>query len=238
MININNVIVMINDFLNSITNERDFPYYNNNPKISKTGWLTLLFSVPISLIGYFLIGNYSEFIGGIVFCSLMLIPLLYFSNWNYKLIFHKLTRKEIYLAILLFMGYIIYAMIISSFLELSGVHLPSDDGSLAVSVEMIISLIFSIMGEELLKFIPLMFLMRFFYKYSERRDVSLVFSSVIVLMGFGLLHYNGSIISVLLLQGLGSIFELYGYIKTKNLFVPYLTHLLTDVLLMSTMLLF
>jgi hypothetical protein len=39
-----------------------------------------------------------------------------------------------------------------------------------------------------------------------------------------------TLVSVLLLQGLGSFFEMYGYIKTKNLFVPYISHLLTDLI--------
>jgi len=39
--------------------------------------------------------------------------------------------------------------------------------------------------------------------------------------------------SVLLMQGLGSIFEFYGYIKTKNVFISYITHLLTDVFIFA-----
>ena len=58
-----------------------------------------------------------------------------------------------------------------------------------------------------------------------------IVSSVIVLIGFGLIHYdypNNTIYSILLLQGLGTVFELYGYLKTKNIFVPYISHILTD----------
>lgn len=36
---------------------------------------------------------------------------------------------------------------------------------------------------------------------------------------------------MLLLQGLESLFELYGYIKTKNLLALYLSHLLTDTMI-------
>ena len=92
---------------------------------------------------------------------------------------------------------------------------------------------------ELVKFIPLMFLMRFVYKYTSNRKLAIVVSTAIVLIFFGLLHYDPEvtpILSVLLIQGLGSIFELYGYIKTKNIFVPYLCHLLTDGLIFFMML--
>ena len=54
---------------------------------------------------------------------------------------------------------------------------------------------------------------------------------IIVLVFFAFLHYDPSstsIASVLLLQGLGSLVEMYGYAKTKNLLVPYMSHLFTD----------
>ena len=87
------------------------------------------------------------------------------------------------------------------------------------------------MGEELLKFIPLMFLMRVVYKFSNNLKLAVVISVTIVLIVFGLIHYwppSNTLVSVLLLQGLGSMFEMYGYIKTKNIFVPYISHFLTD----------
>ena len=87
------------------------------------------------------------------------------------------------------------------------------------------------MGEELLKFIPLMLLLRIFYKYSNNRKLSIALSTAIVMMGFGFLHYAPgytTMISALALQGFGTIFEMYGYLKTKNIFVPYISHILTD----------
>ena len=79
-----------------------------------------------------------------------------------------------------------------------------------------------------------MFLMRLVYKFTDNLKISVAVSTAIVLLGFGLLHYappTNTIVSVLLLQGLGSLFEMYGYLKTKNLFVPYISHLLTDAVM-------
>ena len=89
------------------------------------------------------------------------------------------------------------------------------------------------MGEELIKFIPFIFFLRLFYKYSNNRKLSVVVSMILVMAFFGLLHAmdTKSILSVLLLQGAGSIFEFYGYIKTKNILISYITHLCTDVFL-------
>ena len=224
---------MMKNIIN-IENNRDFPFYNKNPHISLGVWVIILLSVLISFIGYIYIASYSEFWGSIFFCGAMLIPLLYFSNWNYNLLFSKPTKNEVKLAFLMFLGYIIYALIMGNVLDIFGFIGSGEEIAASISWETVISLVFSMMGEELLKFIPLMFFMRLFYKLSERRNFSMFLSSIIVLTTFGLLHYtfDESIIMPLMLQGVGSIFELYGYLKTKNLFVPYLSHLFTDAFIM------
>lgn len=211
---------------------RDFPFYRHNPRISKSGWFLLLLSVPIAYLIYALAGEVSEIIGSILFCLVMLIPLLYFSGWDYSLMFRKPTKNEIILGVLLFAGYMIYSLAVGSVLDMVGLGgVPETAEAMGINIESTVGLIFSMMGEELLKFIPLMFLMRVVYKFSNNLKLSVVISVTLVLAGFGLLHYyppSNTLASVLLLQGLGSLFEMYGYLKTKNLFVPYISHFLTD----------
>ena len=222
--------LIINDNM-KFDETRDFPYYRNNPRISKKGWIVVLLSIPFSYIMYSLISLESEFIGSLAFCLLLLIPLLYFSDWDYSLLFQKPTKNEIILAFLMFLGYMAYSTVVGIILDSTGVGGSGLANSLSINLESIVSLVFSMMGEELLKFIPLMFFMRLFYKYTNNRNLSLAISSVIILISFGMLHYEppySTLISVLALQGFGSMFELYGYIRTKNLLVPYLSHLLTD----------
>lgn len=224
---------LLRDIMRFLTfdDSRDFPYYNHNPKISKGAWIVLIFSIFISFLLYGIILLFSEFIASIVFCFGMLIPLLYYSNWNYSLIFRKPTKNEILLGILMFIGYMIYAIIVGYILDFYGLSGAGViDESFNVTIETLASLIFSMMGEELVKFIPLMFFMRLIFKFTDNRKLSIGMSTIIVLIGFGLLHYGegSTLASVLLLQGAGSIFEMYGYLKTKNLFVPYISHFLTD----------
>ena len=215
---------------------RDFPFYRHNPRISSGGWLLLILSVPVALLVYALVGFESEIIASVLFCLIMLIPLLYFSKWDYSLMFRKPTKNEIILAILRFAGYMIYALCLGSVLDmvgLGGVEASSAE-EVGVTIQSTVGLLFSMMAEELLKFIPLMFLMRLVYKFTDNLKISVAVSTALVLLGFGLLHYappTNTIVSVLLLQGLGSLFEMYGYLKTKNLFVPYISHLLTDAVM-------
>ena len=45
------------------------------------------------------------------------------------------------------------------------------------------------------------------------------------------------LIYAVFIQGFGSIFEFYGYIKTKNIIVPFLSHLFTDEFILLMVLL-
>ena len=218
--------------------ERDFPYYRHNPRISKGAWFVLLLLIPLSYILYILF-SFDELLSSIIFCMVLLIPLLYFSNWDYRLIFHKPTKNEIILAVLMFVIYMVYSIAMASALEMFNL-LPVDETPLNLNIISLVSLFFSMMGEELLKFIPLMFFMRVFFKYTNKRNLSFVSSMVIVLIFFAFLHFDPSstsIASVLLLQGVGSLVEMYGYAKTKNLLVPYISHLLTDGFVLTIILL-
>lgn len=219
---------------------RDFPYYRHNPRIEKMDWIILLLTIPISFFVYGIVAIESETIGSILFVLILLLPLMYFSNWDFSLLFHKPTKSEIKLAVMLFVGYMIYAILVGEVLEVFGQASAATGDYLGVSWEMLFSLVFSMLAEELVKFIPLMFFMRLVFKYTNNRKLSIVVASIIVLVFFGMLHYDPQVtplLSVLIIQGFGSIFEIYGYVKTKNIFVPYLSHLFTDALIFLLMLL-
>ena len=214
----------------------DFPCYRHNPKVSKFGWIVLFFAI---FVGYLLQLIPNVILGGFLFFMVPLVALLYYLNWDVKAIFRKPAAKEVGLAVLLFVGYIIYCIVIGTVLDafsLSGSEIVSKS---YVTIELLASLIFSLMGEELLKLIPFLFFMRLVYKYSNNRKLSVIVALLIVIACFGLLHVADmkSIVSVLLMQGLGSMFEFYGYIKTKNVLIPYITHLCTDAFIFIIILL-
>ena len=210
---------------------RDFPFYNENPRMSKIGWFVLLISVVLSYCTYHYISFPNEILSSIVFLLIMLVPLLYFSNWDYSLFFKKPTGDELILAVLMFLAFFAYSLVMTNFLASSG--MPNMDGS-SEGIVNIVGLIFSMMAEELVKFIPLMFLLRVLFKYTSNRKLSIMLSSAVTLVFFGLIHLEPgvSIISVLLIQGLGSIFHLYAYLKTKNLITSYIAHLMTDAIVL------
>lgn len=140
------------------------------------------------------------------------------------------SRKDIALAVALFIGYILYSMLMEMILKQFGIVSPGTVSPESINIMTMFTSIFSLMGEEFLKFIPFMFFLRVIYKFSNNRKLSVIISVAIIMIMFASLHaYNSTmLIFALFIQGFGSIFEFYGYIKTKNIFIPYLSHLFTD----------
>ncbi|MBO6111085.1 MAG: hypothetical protein J6P12_09540 [Methanobrevibacter sp.] len=160
-------------------------------------------------------------------------------KWDYRAIFRMPSRKDILLAVALFVGYMIYAIIMGEILGYFGVVSPGTVDFNSMDAMKLITSIFSLMGEEFIKFIPFMFFLRVIYKFSNNRKLSVIISVALVMVMFAFLHaYNPiMLIFALFIQGFGSIFEFYGYIKTKNIWISYLTHILTDEFIFIIMLL-
>ena len=204
----------------------DFPFYNKNPYISQWGWIVLFFALFIG----FLLSLSSKIYISIIGCIVLIVPVLYFLKWDYKAIFRMLSRRDILLVVALFAGYMIYSIVIGEVLNGVGIVSNGTVDSQSLDVMMMISSIFTILGEEFIKFIPFMFFLRVFYKYTNKRKLSVIISVALIMLMFASMHAYNPIMFIfaLCIQGLGSIFEFYGYIKTKNIMVPYLCHLLTD----------
>ncbi len=205
----------------------DFPFYNKNPYIPKWGWVVLFVAFIVGTILAVISGNLPFIILG---CIVFIVPVLYFLKWDYKAIFRMPSRKDLVLIVALFVGYIVYGMVMEMILKQFGIVSPGTMGSEPVTIMTLVTSIFSLMGEEFFKFIPFIFFLRVIYKLSNNRKLSVIISVAIIMVMFACFHaYNPTmLIFALFIQGFGSIFEFYGYIKTKNILVPYLTHLLTD----------
>ena len=221
------------DYFKFENKDLDFPVYKKNPYIPKSGWIVLIIAMIVGFLMQGLSGN--EMIDSILFCFIVLVPLLYYLKWDFKALFQKPKAKEIGLAVALFAGYLIYSYTVGSVLDYFSLTGTSTLEGISITWASIPPLLFSLMGEELIKLIPFLLFLRIFYKYSNNRKLSIVAAMLLVMVFFAMLHLMDlkSLPSVLLMQGLGSIFEFYGYIKTKNVFISYITHLLTDVFIFA-----
>ena len=117
-------------------------------------------------------------------------------------------------------------------LQFLGVPLAHDSAiATNFSISFIVGLFFQLMGEEFFKVFILLIVMYLVYKFSRNRDLALGLGIVVTLFAFGISHMGayGSLLQVLLIQGIGTIFNLYAYMKTKNIVVSYIIHVMIDL---------
>lgn len=213
------------DYFEFEDKDKDFPVYDDNPPISVKGWILLFLAFLLGLV--FILESLED--AGIKACIVLIIPVLYLLNWDYGLIFQKPKNKDILLALGLFVGYILYSVLLFNIFANHNAPLGGP-----VTFMSLPPLIFSLMAEEFIKFIPFIFFLTVSYKYSHDRKLSILISTLLIMIFFACIHsFNWELfISAIFFQGIGSIFEIFGYIKTKNLLIPYITHLCTDVFFM------
>lgn len=209
----------------------DFPFYKDN--ISNDRWLALILGFLIPTILLFV----KLPISGLVFQILMfVVPTLafvYASKGDFSLILKKPMKKDILLIICLVIlefAYTILIVTIGNSLFGQDIFVTHSAVMSFTSVQ-IIAVFFQLFGEELIKFMVFIILFAVLMKYSDNRKVSIVVATVLMIIYFGLIHYNaysGRIVQILLMQGLGSIFIVFAYLKTKNIFVSYMCHVIID----------
>ena len=226
-------MVNLKEKMNIIKMGKDIPFYNNIPKLSKWDWTILTGSVLL-LIGFLtIIPLPSEYLS-ISFFLLGLLPALYICKGKYNIFFKKISLKDIKLIILLLIGMYIYSIVMGAVIvRLTGSIAGHSEMNTIPSLIFVISMIIQIFGEEFFKIFLLLILMYLVYRFTNNYKSSIIIGLIGSMVIFGLCHYrayNGMILQILLLQGFGSIFEYFAYIKTKNLWVSYLLHLLRDIL--------
>ncbi|WP_461463772.1 CPBP family glutamic-type intramembrane protease [Methanobrevibacter sp.] len=210
----------------------DFPFYNNIPKLSNGDWLILAIGVILFLIIVNMPDSLPKYRPYLYFL-VTVIPALYVCKGNYSIFFKKLKARDFKTIILCFIAYILYSIIILIILNHLGVPAHSDAALVARNkLIYLVGLAFQLLGEEFFKISVLLILMYIIFKYSNDRNLTITISIIGTLIIFGLAHMNsyGNLLQVLLLQGLGSIFNLYAYMKTKNVIVSYIIHLMIDLL--------
>ena len=210
----------------------DFPFYKDG--MSKDRWLALIIGILVPTLLIF--GNFH--LGGVLFNLLIfLVPTLafvYASKGDFSLILKKPIKSDIGLIISVIILEFLYTAIINTVFKLIfGPNSLASHAGMSASINLIqdITMFFSLFGEELVKFFVFIILFAVLMKYGGNRKVSIVVATVLMLVYFGLSHipaYSGKILQVLLIQGFGSVFTVFAYLKTKNLFVSYMCHIIID----------
>ena len=217
------------DFFKFEDENTDLPFYNNEPKLSKMEWALLILAETLFLIPIFFSIKMSDEFFSFYLCLIVLLPLIYVSKGNLSLFFKKVKREDIKLIIICTILPFVYSMFMLFILETLKISAESPIEPISTTLLSIINMVVQLMGEELFKIVLLIIAMSIIYHFTKNRKLSIIISSILTMAIFGLAHYKyGPLIQILLIQGLGSIFDLYAYLKTKNVLVSYLAHLLFD----------
>ena len=225
-------MVDIGDNLKFLDDGIDFPFYNDKPKLHILEWLILVIAVCMPVIFLFtplVPPNYIP----ISFFLVMVIPALYVCKGNFSLFFKKLKSGDVTTILIAFLGYYIYATVVVTILQFVG-YTTSSNAAFSSSLNWLffINMFLQLLGEEFFKIFILLIVMYLIYKLFNNRDVALWVGIIVSLLFFALIHVGsyGKIIQILLLQGVGTFFNLYAYLKTKNVVVSYIVHFLVDII--------
>lgn len=218
-----------NDFFGFEDGDRDFPFYNDESFFSIKNKIILLFSLILFIFLSF--GNIKFFNGQeqIIFFFVTFIPLLLLTQGNLSTFFRKPSLNDFRLIIICYLCYEIYYLAVYAFFSLINFK-TTQATNMDLNFLILMTNILQIISEEIFRAFVFILLLYLLYKITNNRKISIIISSLVMLVLFGLLHYNTypNIVQILFFQGFGSIFELFGYLKTKNLVVAILIHLIIN----------
>lgn len=222
----------MSDFFKFENDDIDFPFYNGKPLLSTLDWIVLLAGVLLFLAIIVLPFNLDGNVSSLLFCLVVLIPIIYVSKGKLGLFFRMVERKDIKLIILCLLGYYIYSFAMLYLLEQLAL-VPPPNPVLDANMDLVfwIMAFIQLLGEELFKISIFLIVMHIAYKATSNRKLSMVCAVIIALVVFGLAHfdtYGGNLAHVILIIGFGGIFYFYAYLKTKNVAVGYIVHVLID----------
>ena len=216
--------------------EIDFPFYNDDSVPAWHGWLLLGASLFVAValnVSTFLPVDRGVFKVIVVFL-IPLITLLFVAHGNIGTIIKKPRLGDIPLIIIVVVLDFVYSFVASAFLaRVLGITMHGNAVFGQTMDAGFFALVFvQLFGEELFKTNMLLGVLLLLFRRSGNRKSAVVIATFVTLLVFGLAHYAayGSLLQILLIQGLGSIITVFAYLKTKNMLVTYAAHLLIDLI--------
>lgn len=230
----------MSDFFRFEDEDIDFPFYNEKPKLSISDWLILLLGVLIFIGIVILPISIPRKIAPLIFGLSTILPILYVSRGNWNLFFRMPNLNDILLIILCALLYYLYSIIMIYIFNSTGVGTNGNVVTTNIDIILCLGLLIQLLGEELFKIILMLSVMFLVYNFTNKRKVSIICGVLISTLMFGLIHYNaynGALAQIIIIIGFGSLFYTYAYLKTKNVIVAYISHILIDGIIICKLIL-
>lgn len=223
---------MTNDFFRFEDKEYDLPLLNGDSRFTTKNVIILLIGFLIGIAIPFLIPPTGD---GLLKAILLAVPSLlavvYVFKDDMSSVFRMPKLRDIITLIIGFILMFVFAIIANFIGNALGIAIMTDSAVNGAPIILIIRALIQLIGEELLKFIPLIIVVAYLYK-SIGRKAAIIVAIIISQIIFALFHipaYGFAIGFLLVHIGFASIALPLVYIKTKNLVLCYLIHLFFDL---------
>ena len=223
-----------------INGNSDFPLYNtmDNKDIAVLILCCLMVFAVVSL-RFHISGNLkSVLIFLIPFCG-----FLYVCRGKLNLIVKRLHKFDLGYILLYVLLYYFFAFAAGFLLLHLGFQLKPN-AILSVNKDAVFWVMFliQVFGEELFKLSMFFIVLSLLYKHASKIDNYIIaISALITSLLFAAAHLfaYSSILQPLMILGIGNLVLILAYIQSKNILIPYASHLIIDFIpLMATMFLF
>lgn len=229
----------------------DFPYYRGRNRVGVWGWILIILGVAFGLLADFTGTELVNLLphnvvlrvlgSAVVILSVPGFPLL--GVWlaageQIKALFRSLTKQDWRLIGILTVLAGAWSVGMNWVIGLIGHESVKDaaistgSGSIAQNAWLLLELPFLIFGEALFAVLPFLALLALFCNvFKMERKPAVILALVLAGLLFGLYHgeaYDWHWAQMLIVIGLGQVITLFGYLKTKNVLVAYLSHLIYD----------
>ena len=223
---------MTNDFFRFEDKEYDFPFLNGDSRFTTKNVIILIIGLLISAVIPYLIPPTGE---GMLKAILMTFPPLLATVYVFKddmsNVFRMPKPRDILIVIIGLILMFVFATISNFIGNALGIPVLTDNAVNGPPLILIIRALIQLLGEELVKFIPLIIAAAYLYK-SIGRKAAIIVAIIITQIIFALFHipaYGFAMGFLLLHIGFGSIVLPLVYVKTKNVIICYLIHFLFDL---------
>ncbi|WP_251859884.1 CPBP family intramembrane glutamic endopeptidase [Clostridium sp. Marseille-Q2269] len=229
-----------NNFFKFENKNVDFPFYKDEPSNLTPVASILLFIITIGSVifydfaGSIIPGVLAPFINIIIPLGALIIIVK--SDW--KKLFRKIDGKDLLLVIItvifLFFCNIILGLLLNKFFGAKPNPLSHiiESSSVYEIILLLAKTIPMLLGEELITIIPFLIILRFGTRILKvSRKKAIIIAWIVTSVIFGAIHlktYSWNIIQAVFGIGIARIILTYPYIKTKNIWISFLVHLLND----------
>lgn len=212
---------------------RDFPFYNNNPKLRARDVIILILGIIVSFLVLAIVPI--RVLGSTLFSIINVITLAYACRWDLSLFFKKFHEDDIGIIIFCVIGYYLTSFIVGFTLLSNGVSHTQNPVMYNVTYVTLVMTVIQIVGEEIIRLVPFILVLALVYRFLKNRMLGIVIGLIVSSGLFGLIHvgaYSNLLFSVLNV-GLSSMFVTLAYIRTKNIWVSYTVHAIIDLVILS-----